>query len=1000
MDGSVAPAWRAVCCALIFIAVTPALAAYQPREARPVLAGKMHVAPLWSIAVDRAGQYVVSVSHDRTARVWSLADGKLVRVLHPPIGETFVDVKSGLVPISPKIHAVAISPDGRLVAVGGSSPPGMFTDPLGARGDEPDSKEWVIYLFERERGRLIKRIDGPVGRIASLAFSPDGQHLAASLRDGFRVFRLPGGEQLAAESENRSALVSLPSLVVAWLPDGGLVSVSVDLGGSSGLVSVVRRYDARFKRTATAKVPGGTLFTFLVAVSPDGSRLVVGYDFPSGVHVLATRDLSLLYSVDTQGINVLTTVSWAADGERLYAGGSNSLKGEVQIVCWEQAGRGKRSVLSTGHNELVGLHALPGGALVWGSRDPALGVLDGNGKVRWALGPEGGDYRDTKLLVNHDGSGVQFDLNVGREPHRFVLGQREVIAGPMDVQGFARPRVAALGLTVTDWKDQKEPKINGQLLSNMGLDRSHSLAISPRGDRFVLGMWLSLRLFGSNGNEIQRARTPGIAWAVNFTGDGRHVVAALGDGTIRWYGLPNLDERLALYLRRTDLAWVVWTPQGFFDAGKGGERLIGYLLNPGADPAGQRYRDADREAVLVRAEQLAEQFRRPDLVSQALTEQGHARVADAAYRLGDVRKVLAQGLPPEVEILSPGGEQTGHDYLLEFKVMDRGGGIGRIEYFVNGRLIEQAELRGELAQLPGQAPGTIRRPISLNQGENDIVVRVTNARNVWSDPESVKRIAFTPELKPTLWVLTVGITDYDEDSLKLKFPAYDSEEFEKTIRLTARKIYGERNIRVVPLRNKDATRERLRQAFRSIKDSIQPEDTFIVHLAGHGMTFEGRYHFLPVDAVHRNQQSLVNSSLGYEELRSLMANRATKSLVLLDTCDAGAFVQGESGIVKLQEVRAGGIKSAMEQLSGAVGAHVIGASASITQGGIKNHGVFTYALLNGLKGKAAERGVVTVGSLATYLDREVPDLSEKLLGYSQRPVQRLLGHLFPVGIPE
>jgi uncharacterized caspase-like protein len=213
------------------------------------------------------------------------------------------------------------------------------------------------------------------------------------------------------------------------------------------------------------------------------------------------------------------------------------------------------------------------------------------------------------------------------------------------------------------------------------------------------------------------------------------------------------------------------------------------------------------------------------------------------------------------------------------------------------------------------------------------------------------------------------------------------------------KIYGERNIRVVSLRNKDATRQRLRQAFRSIKESIRPEDTFIVHLAGHGMTYEGRYHFLPVDAVHRNQQSLVDSSLGYEELRSLMANRATKSLVLLDTCDAGAFVLGESGIVKLQEVRAGGIKSAMEQLSGAVGAHVIGASASITQGGIENHGVFTYALLNGLRGKAAERGVVTVGSLATYLDREVPDLSEKL-GYSQRPMQRLWGHLFPVSLPE
>src|SRR5208283_259516 len=83
-----------------------------------------HSAIVKRIDVDAAERYLVSASDDKTARVWDLRSGKLLKTLRPPIG----DGNEG------KLFAVAISPDGAEVATGG------FT---GATS----SAETSVYIF-------------------------------------------------------------------------------------------------------------------------------------------------------------------------------------------------------------------------------------------------------------------------------------------------------------------------------------------------------------------------------------------------------------------------------------------------------------------------------------------------------------------------------------------------------------------------------------------------------------------------------------------------------------------------------------------------------------------------------------------------------------------------------------------------------------------------------------------------------------------------------------
>jgi len=130
----------------------------------------MHTAIITRIAVDRAGRWAVTASADKTARIWNLASGQLERVLRVPVGEG----DEG------KLYAVALSPDGALVALGG------FT--------QPDGPDQAIYLFDRASGRLLQRLSGLPNVVHHLAFSADGRRLAAARggANGIRVYGTTG----------------------------------------------------------------------------------------------------------------------------------------------------------------------------------------------------------------------------------------------------------------------------------------------------------------------------------------------------------------------------------------------------------------------------------------------------------------------------------------------------------------------------------------------------------------------------------------------------------------------------------------------------------------------------------------------------------------------------------------------------------------------------------------------------------------------------------------
>lgn len=949
---------------IVAAAAAAAQAATAPREPLARLETGMHTAVIMRVATDNAGRWAVTASQDRTARVWDLASGRPAAVLRPPQD----DDNEG------KLFAVAMSPDGELVAVAGRT-----------RLGSPSGQ--TIYLFERASARLLRRIQSLPEPILHLAYSPDGRWLAASMqgKGGARVFDAASG----AERGRDSSLTDNAYSVHFSADSQRLVSSSYD-----GQVRVHAVAAEGAMRLLVAARPGGGARPYAARFSPDGQRIAVGFDDSAVVQVLDAQTLAEVARPSTSGVAAgnLSRVAWSADGRSLLAGGTWATGSGTSVRRWAVDDWSRFDDRVASRNNVVDLVALPaaaGGGWLFGASDPRWGVLDASPKVLRQQDAAIADFRQQldRLQVSADGRRVRFGVRGSSAMRSFDVPTRAL---EVDDVPLPAARTQAPGLAFSGWRDEAEPRLNGELLLLDRHETSRSLAIAPDGRRFVVGSEWNLRLFDGPGKARWRQPVPGTVWAVNVSGDGRFVVAAFSDGTIRWHREGDGREILAFYPHADGKRWVAWTPEGYFDAAANAEDLIGYHLNHGAD----------REGEFVNARQLWETFYQPGLVARRLDADGDKLLRELVQRRGDVRSLLTADSVPELVLESAASAQTDGSYELVVRVLRAGQGAAKLVL----RVDDGAELAGRWISpalaptgAPTLAPGSVlRMPVPLADGQRKLSVELVDARGVASKAVTadvtVKRADRAGD--GTLHVLAVGVANYPHVNPPLKFAAKDARAVASRLAKNGGARFGGRVV-TRTLTEAEATVANIGRTLTEMAAKARPEDTFVLFMAGHGTLVDEQYYFLPWELDNTSDSAVRKQGVSQQRLRDWLGLLPMKSLLLLDTCRAGQTVQ-------LAAVGALAEEGAVSTLSRLSQRNMIVASSrdDVALEGYNDHGVFTWVVLDALdRADYDDNGAVDVSDIAIHARKHVPAITKEIFKVEQTPKQNTPGEPFAVAVP-
>jgi WD40 repeat protein len=308
----------------------------------------MHTAVTRAAAVDASGRFLATGSDDKTVRIWSASDGKLLQIIRMPAGPGHIG----------EIHAVAMSPDGNIVAAGGFiqvQTRGEFGG-LGIKLTQADGLIKVVTPIDDTpasragilSGDIINAIDGDNVQGLSLSQAVDKMRGAPDTSVTLKILRGPNKD--AQDIKLTRAVIpimsyaiylfdwntgkmtrqigGLPNVVkgLVFSADGRYLAAVSHSGGlrvfdrddnwseafrdatygdqsygaafaddgrlaTSSWDGKVRLYDPSFKLAATQETLSGR-HPALLAFSPDGNVLAAGYEDKPSVDLLDGQTLA------------------------------------------------------------------------------------------------------------------------------------------------------------------------------------------------------------------------------------------------------------------------------------------------------------------------------------------------------------------------------------------------------------------------------------------------------------------------------------------------------------------------------------------------------------------------------------------------------------------------------------------------------------------------------------------------------------------------------------
>lgn len=490
---------------------------------------------------------------------------------------------------------------------------------------------------------------------------------------------------------------------------------------------------------------------------------------------------------------------------------------------------------------------------------------------------------------------------------------------------------------------------------------------------------------------------------LEFFASGEHFMTLNDDNLVRMWrvGVPG---PLATFTLLGNLEWCLHTPDFLFQASVGAREAMYFV----------------KGRTRVPLESLFEQFYTPGLGLRLF----------AGEALAPPVEVAKIAVPPTVRVsLEPAtrGLVVEDDLTVvasavaEVRVAVEAASateaIAEVRLFHNGKLV-QSKTRGLVVEDDDEAHRERQSfPVTLLPGENTLKAVALNAQRTESRPaELVIDYRVPPPIEGgaappqddsradtraglALHLVVVGVNQYRNPRFNLNYAVADATAVRDRVRELAGKMFS--RVEVHTLFDADAVKPKIVAKLEEIAGMATQRDVFVFYYAGHGvMSGETppRFYLVPHDItqMYGADERLAASALSSVELQELSRRiPAQKQLFVLDACQS-------AGALDSVAVRGAAEQKAIAQLARSSGTHWLTASGSeqfATEFEALGHGAFTYALLEGLAGRAdSGDGRVTVRELSAFLESEVPEVTQKHKGTMQFPASYSFGQDFPIVI--
>ena len=928
------------------------------------------------------GKTLCSASGDGTIRIWNIAADAAIRTITAGVevrGAAFSPDGQRVVLCGPKTSVWSVSSGMRVVQIDTESRCAVFSRD-GARlytvanvfFDEAEVRSWNAATGEQE---AVTGAEAAGRKVFMLAISPVGNTLYTGDTSGIlRAFDLRAQQQRwASAAELRAARIRR----IAVAPDGGSVYVS-----EAGLGAIVRRINLLTGKPVRLYAPPadsadrGKIEVNDIALSGDGKRLAVAYGSYQQPGLVRVWDTATGRKVQrfTGHTKKVEAVAITRDGSQILSGDE-----EGTLILWDA---------------------------VTGAERMRLRTPNGSDCNAVAFSPD----EKTALGASWEGPLTLWDMASGKPRRTFSAPQSEVtysvafspdgtqaIAGTFS--GVARLWNVETGALIRSLEHQAiAPNTSFSVYAAVWSADGKTIATGSQDG--VVRLWDSvsgalLSKLNGHTNDVL---------AVAFAPGGAALFSASYDHTLRAWDTkkPSSARAAFTYLlleqdggETPPLAgsgnWLAFDASGRFDGSESARARVHF----------------SRGLQTYTLEQFAERFYTPGLAAQIM---GGAPPPREDVATAD--DTVLKGAPPLVRlVIAPPGSKPTVEISVE-ATEQASGGVKAIRLYQNGRLIggPSGALRGVAVEAVSGATTSKHFTVTLVTGQNVFSAVAFSSTDVESLSVGAT-VSYAPSapVRSTLYVLAVGINAYKDSTMNLAYARPDADAiaafFESRGGGVGTGLWGE--VKVTRLLDNDATGAAIRGGLSQIVANALPNDVVFIYLAGHGETappkgaLEGDsadpvFFFLPAEM---RQMALVERvrefGIAGSEIDTLLSKvKARKIILVYDACKSGAAITERTRGVA-------GEQKALETLARAQGIHILTAAtgqqyaAEVKELG---HGILTYALLEGLNGKAAlgTDPDIYIRGLMSYVEDRVPELTRKYRGSEQYPVPFERGQNFPL----